>query len=80
MENFWREARPAHSEQHDIRERPGAYALPERIDMREVVGDRLDRIEPSEAVRDHLLHRVLAAPCIGAPRPERGGETVLIEL
>ena len=59
---------------------PGADALREGVDVGQLLRDEVDRVEPSEPVRDRLLDAVIVAPRAGAPRPERIGEAIAIEL
>ena len=80
MEHFRRKTRTAHAEQHDVGEGAGADALREGVDVGQLLRDEVDRVEPSEPVRDRLLGAAIGAPHLGAPRPERVGEAVPIEL
>ncbi len=56
MKHLRREARAAHTEQHDVGQTAGADAPGKRLDARQMRRDELNGIQPSEAVGNRLLN------------------------
>ncbi|PYR72496.1 MAG: hypothetical protein DMF87_27900, partial [Acidobacteria bacterium] len=69
-----------HAEEDDVGEGARLDALDELVDMGPLSLDEVDRAEPPKPLRDCRLDGVLAAPGIGAARPEGLDESIVVEL
>jgi len=74
-----REARSAHTEQHDVGVALGLNRLGKCVQSRKPFGRGINDVEPSEPVGDSVLDCGVGAPDVEPMAPERLAETDLLE-